>query len=161
MRAWRYSNRPEVLRILSNEEDNLFIRYAKARFTALEILLDLAQNASSEKIQADACIALLNQTNKLKKLEIQVPRTNEFASALAELRTTLLVPQHVDTGSTHQKLVEVPLLRLNGHELTVDMLDEQEHGINPLKPQDGENRIRARDGRFVSYSEARDIVQKL
>lgn len=165
MRAWRYSNTPEVLRILSNEEDNLFVKYSQARFLALDILLDLAQNASSEKVQADSCVAILNQTSKLKKLEVQFDSNvkNEFADALTDLRSVLLTttsPQHADTSLTHQQLEEVPELRLNGVALTLEMLDEQEiHSINPLKPQDGENRIRARNGMFVSYAEAREILK--
>ena len=164
MRAWRYSNKPEVIRILSNEEDNLFVRYSNARFQALDVLLDLAQNASSEKVQADAATSLLNQTNKLKKLEVQVDMNinNEYVLVLDELRSTLLSSNsHENTTSVeHQNLVETPLLRLDGKELSIDMLDEQEfESINPLKPQDGENRVRAKDGRFVSYNEAREILE--
>ena len=161
MRAWRYSNTPEVIRILSTEEDNLFVKYSQARFLALDILLDLAQNASSEKVQVDSCIAILNQTAKLKKLEVQVDvnTNNEFAKALQDLRTTLLTDTTTQVSSTEKLVEEIPLLRLEGKELTIEMLDEQEiHSINPLKPQDGENRIRARDGRFVSYAEARALL---
>ena len=98
MRAWRYSNSPQVLHLLANEADNLYVKYNKARSIALDTLLDLTMNASSEKVQSDSAIGLLNQTAKLsKQIDINVTN-NDFADALEQLRSVLLTPHSVPTS---------------------------------------------------------------
>lgn len=93
--AWRYANSPAVLSLLANEADNLYVKYNKARTLAFDTLLDLTLNSTSEKVQSDSAIGLLNQTAKLaKKIEVELVN-NEFTDALTELRETLLTPHSI------------------------------------------------------------------
>ena len=90
--AWRYSNRPEVMHMMSNEQDNLYVKYHRARHSALDTLLDLTLNATSEKVQSDSAIGLLNQTAKLNKTMEFTIVNNEMNVMLEDLRSVLLSP---------------------------------------------------------------------
>ena len=101
VKAWRYANSPQVIHMLAHEADNLYVKYNKARSIALDTLLDLTMNASSEKVQSDSAIGLLNQTTKMsKQIDISVTN-NDFAESLEQLRSVLLTPHSV--SSEHNK----------------------------------------------------------
>ena len=180
MRAWRYSNSPQVLHLLANEADNLYVKYNKARTQAFDVLLDLALNADSQKVQSDSANAILTQTAKLaKNIEVNVVN-NEFNLALNELRQTLLTPHSFpsegnnslnNTNSNFEKLPSrTEELKKQGYKfmlgnegLTLDKLNEQEFGINPLSCHKGDkgNRIQDLDtGKMVSYKVAREYLEQ-
>ena len=174
MRAWRYSNSPQVLHLLANEADNLYVKYNKARTQAFEVLLDLTLNASSEKVQSDSAIGLLNQTAKLaKNIEINV-LNNEFTEQLNALRQTLLTPHSLlsegnntasNSNSNSQKfdydvmpiqddnVSKLEAFRacgvkyiLNNKPLTLQVLNDQQYdSINPLSSRDGDLNARITD----------------
>ena len=100
-RAWKYSLRPSVLAVSANEEENLYVKYAKGRDIAFDTLIELTNDAQSEFVRQQSANALLSQTSKLAKLNVDVNLNvkSELSEALDELRGLLLAPP---TGETPQ-----------------------------------------------------------
>ncbi len=186
MRAWRYSNKPQVVSLLANEEDNSYIKYMSMRRDVLSTMYDIALNGSSERSQIDSASTLLQHTAKLAKNSIEVNiQSNEMNVMLEDLRSVLLSPPVDSLGGiktpnqiAYQELksfqsVEVePIynvrpkkegLYIGDKLLTQEALDEQVSGINPLGNRKGDSHSRIQDystGRFVDYTVAQDWLNE-
>ena len=170
--AWQYSNRPEVISILANEQDNSYIKYMKMRTDVMSNLFDIAMNGSSERAQIDSSATILQHTAKLAKNSIDITvNNNEMNVMLEDLRSVLLSPP-IEYPQDIKTLEVIPTKNLETFEkreglylgdvpLTRELLEEQENGINPLSNKNGDKHSRIQDystGKFVTYEDAHKFL---
>ncbi|RLG88576.1 MAG: hypothetical protein DRO16_04955, partial [Thermoprotei archaeon] len=93
--AWKLGNKPEVIALLANEQDNSYIKYMSMRDDVLSTMYDIAMNGDSSRAQIDSASVLLTHTAKLAKNSVEININNNEMNVMLEQLRGVLLPEEV------------------------------------------------------------------